>query len=82
MIGQFFAKLKLHKASQRTVMASRWELTDEQWKLVELILHPARRKNNRGRAWYETRAVLNDDVRCRLASPTIWTKQVWLSHQF
>jgi transposase len=40
-------------------MACRWELSDEQWKLVEPILRPARREDNRGRPWHETRAVLN-----------------------
>ena len=40
-------------------MAGRWELTDEQWEVVEPILRPARRKDNRGRPWHETRAVLN-----------------------
>jgi len=40
-------------------MAGRWELTDEQWELVEPILRPARRENNRGRLWDDTRTVLN-----------------------
>jgi len=40
-------------------MAGRWELSDEQWKLVEAILRPARRADNRGRPWRDTRAVLN-----------------------
>ena len=40
-------------------MAGRWELTDEQWELVEPILRPARREDNRGRPWHDTRAVLN-----------------------
>lgn len=40
-------------------MASRWELTDEQWGLAEPFLRPARRKDNRGRLWHDTRAVLN-----------------------
>jgi transposase len=40
-------------------MAGRWELTDEQWGLVEPILRPRRRKDNRGRPWHDTRAVLN-----------------------
>jgi transposase len=40
-------------------MAGRWELTDEQWELVEPILRPRRRKDNRGRPWHDTRAVLN-----------------------
>ncbi len=40
-------------------MAGRWELTDEQWEVVELILRPARREDNRGRPWHDTRAVLN-----------------------
>ena len=39
-------------------MAGRWELTDEQWELVEPILRPRRREDNRGRPWHDTRAVL------------------------
>ena len=41
-------------------MTRRWELTEEQWVLVEPVLRPARREDNRGRPWHETRAVLND----------------------
>ena len=40
-------------------MAGRWELTDEQWNVVESVLRPARREDNRGRPWHDTRAVLN-----------------------
>ena len=40
-------------------MAGRWELTDEQWELVEPVLRPARRTDNRGRPWHDTRAVLH-----------------------
>jgi len=40
-------------------MAGRWELTDEQWAVVEPLLRPARRADNRGRPWRDTRAVLN-----------------------
>ena len=40
-------------------MAGRWELTEEQWMLVEPVLRPARREDNRGRPWHETRAVWN-----------------------
>lgn len=40
-------------------MAGRWELTDEQWELVEPVLRPLRRGDNRGRPWHDTRAVLN-----------------------
>ena len=40
-------------------MAGRWELTDEQWELVEPILRPVRREDNRGRPWNDTRSVLN-----------------------
>ena len=39
-------------------MTGRWELTEEQWALVEPVLRPARREDNRGRPWHETRAVL------------------------
>ena len=42
-----------------TVMHGRWELTDEQWQLIEPTLRPARRADNRGRPWHDTRAVLN-----------------------
>lgn len=41
-------------------MAGRWELTEEQWMLVEPVLRPARREDKRGRPWHETRAVLNE----------------------
>ncbi len=40
-------------------MTGRWELTDEQWELLEPLLRPARREDNRGRPWHDTRAVLN-----------------------
>jgi transposase len=40
-------------------MAGRWELTDEQWLIVEPVLRGARRADNRGRPWHDTRAVLN-----------------------
>jgi transposase len=46
-------------ASLRTAMAGRWELTDEQWEMVEPVLRPARREDNRGRPWHDTRAVLH-----------------------
>ena len=40
-------------------MTGRWELNDEQWAVVEPVLRPVRRTDNRGRPWHETRAVLN-----------------------
>ena len=40
-------------------MRGRWELTDEQWEMIEPVLRPARRSDNRGRPWHDTRAVLN-----------------------
>lgn len=40
-------------------MAGRWELNDEQWAVVEQVLRLARRADNRGRPWHDTRAVLN-----------------------
>jgi transposase len=40
-------------------MAGRWELTDEQWLVVEPVLRGARRADNRGRPWHDSRAVLN-----------------------
>jgi transposase len=40
-------------------MAGRWELNDEQWAVVEPVLRPERRADNRGRPWHDTRSVLN-----------------------
>jgi transposase len=40
-------------------MRGRWELTDEQWEMIESVLRPSRRADNRGRPWHDTRAVLN-----------------------
>jgi len=40
-------------------MRGRWELTDEQWEMIEPVLRPVRRSDNRGRPWHDTRAVLN-----------------------
>jgi len=40
-------------------MRGRWELTDEQWEMIEPVLRPARRADGRGRPWHDTRAVLN-----------------------
>ena len=40
-------------------MGGRWELTDEQWELVEPVLRPPRRADNRGRPWQDTRSVLH-----------------------
>ncbi len=40
-------------------VTGRWELNDEQWTVVEPVLRPARRADNRGRPWRDTRAVLN-----------------------
>jgi len=40
-------------------MAGRWEVSDEQWELLEPVLRPVRREDNRGRPWHDTRAVLN-----------------------
>ncbi len=40
-------------------MAGRWELTEEQWEMVEPVLRPSRRADNRGRPWHDTRAVLH-----------------------
>lgn len=39
--------------------AGRWELTEEQWAVVEPVLRGARRADNRGRPWHDTRSVLN-----------------------
>jgi transposase len=54
-------------------MAGRWELTDEQWELMEPILRPARREDNRGRPWHDTRAVLNGVLRI-LGSDAQWAE--------
>jgi transposase len=40
-------------------MPGRWELTDEQWGVVEPVLRPARRADNRGRPRHDARAVLD-----------------------
>jgi len=40
-------------------VTGRWELNDEPWTAVEPVLRPARRADNRGRPWHDTRAVLN-----------------------
>ncbi len=40
-------------------MTGRWELTEEQWKVVEPVLRPAVAGGRRGRPWHDTRAVLN-----------------------
>jgi transposase len=40
-------------------MAGRWELSEEQWEMVEPVLRGVRRADNRGRPWHDTRSVLN-----------------------
>src|SRR5271157_73264 len=40
-------------------MRGRWELTEEQWEVVEPVLRPQRRADKRGRPWHDTRAVLH-----------------------
>ena len=40
-------------------MRGRWELSDAQWRLIEPILRPLRRADDRGRPWQDMRAVLN-----------------------
>src|ERR1035437_2930312 len=45
--------------SPHAPMAGRWELTEEQWEVVEPVLRPDRRADNRGRPWQDTRAGLN-----------------------
>ena len=40
-------------------MRGRWELTDEQWEVVEPVLRPQRRADKRGRPWHDTRVVLH-----------------------
>jgi transposase len=40
-------------------VTGRWELTEEQWAVVEPVLRLERREDNRGRPWHDTRAVLN-----------------------
>jgi transposase len=39
-------------------MRGRWDLTDEQWAVVEPVSRPLRRTDKRGRPWHDTRAVL------------------------
>jgi transposase len=45
-------------------MAGRWELTEEQWLVVEPVLRGVRRADNRGRPWHDTRSVLNGCSGC------------------
>src|ERR1035437_324792 len=45
--------------SPHAPMAGGWEWTQEQWEVVEPVLRPDRRADNRGRPWQDTRAVLN-----------------------
>ena len=40
-------------------MHGRWEVTDEQWAILEPVLRPLRRQDKRGRPWHDTRVVLN-----------------------
>jgi transposase len=40
-------------------VTGRWELNDEQSAVVEPVLRPIRRADNRGRPWHDARAVLN-----------------------
>ncbi len=40
-------------------MRGRWDLKDDQWEVVEPVLRPQRRADNRGRPWHDTRCVLN-----------------------
>src|SRR6202789_1175493 len=40
-------------------MAGRWELSEEQWLVVEPVLRGAGGADNRGRPWHDTRSVLN-----------------------
>ncbi len=45
--------------SPKAPMRGHWELTDEQWEVVEPVLRPQRRADKRGRPWHDTRAVLH-----------------------
>jgi transposase len=45
--------------SLQSPMAGRWELSEEQWLVVESVPRRARRADNRGRPWQDTRSVLN-----------------------
>src|SRR5271165_6594339 len=45
--------------SPNAPMRGRWDLTDEQWEVVEPVLRPQRRADKRGRPWHDTRAVLH-----------------------
>jgi transposase len=57
--------------SRECRIAGRWELTDEKWLIVELVLRGARRADNRGGLWHDTRAVLNG-VLCVLGMGAQW----------
>jgi hypothetical protein len=39
-------------------MRGRWELTEEQWEVVESVLRPQRRADKRGRSGHDTRAMV------------------------
>jgi integrase/transposase len=45
--------------SPRVPMARRWELTDEEWEVVEPALQEERRADKRGRPWRDSRSVLH-----------------------
>jgi Putative transposase of IS4/5 family (DUF4096) len=40
-------------------MTARWEVSDEQWALLEPVLRPRHRADGRGRPWRDARHVLN-----------------------
>ena len=40
-------------------MTARWEVSDEQWALLEPVLRPRHRADGRGPPWRDTRHVLN-----------------------
>jgi transposase len=46
-------------SAPRWLVRGRWELTDERWETIELVLRPARRADKRGRPCHDTRSVLH-----------------------
>jgi transposase len=49
--------------SPKSRMAKRWELNDEQWVVVEPVLQPEPRPDNRGRPWHDARSAMNGVLR-------------------
>lgn len=60
------------KPFPHAAMDAHWEGTDEQWKFVEPIWHPAPWTNHRGRPRHDARAVLSDGLQ-RPATGAQWS---------